>query len=144
VLTPDGGAEVYAWDRGRWRSADFPAGDVMKAPPALDWRLKELGIPIEEDPSELPLSNGPDAARLDEIQKAYRNRTGVFCPRDVSGIVARLELKPEGGARIIIWDGSSKSWVSSGGAVDGYELLAAAPASDRLMAELGIPTDRRE
>lgn len=66
--TPDGGAEVVAWNAGAWQPADIAVGDVLAAPVASDARLAELGIPDPEEAEDRAI------AKLTEKLEARRRK----------------------------------------------------------------------
>ena len=60
---------------------------------------------------------------------------GLYAPRNLGGVLARIAETPDGGARIEVWTGGN--WEPPPpGAVDFAEIMAARPASDAILARI--------
>ena len=63
---------------------------------------------------------------------------GLYAPRNLGGVLARIAETPDGGARIEVWVGD-KWEPPPPGAVSFGEIMAARPASDEFLARKGVP-----
>ena len=59
-------------------------------------------------------------------------------PKDVAGMVVGLAKLPDGSGRLVMWHRRTRSWAPAIG-TDLGEVMAAPPASDRLLRELRVP-----
>ena len=62
---------------------------------------------------------------------------GLYAPRNLGGVLARISETPDGGARIEVWVGD-KWEPPPPGAVSFGEIMGARPASDAILARNGI------
>jgi hypothetical protein len=135
--TPDGGAEVVAWDKGAWRAAPFSVREVATAPVASDARLAELGIPNPATPAQEPF----------EEQKAgdpaMFHTLSTFVPRDLGGVIVRLAYARGGkldDLEVLAWEGDA--WHRRDIPIS--DALAAPAASDDHLLDIGYPEPEEE